>query len=121
VPGIHVFPTTRKKDVDGRDEPGHDIPSRQLALAAKPDPVLRFHLRHLEQTHQHAEPVTPRYPRKVGGSFGNEGRGLIRPAIPQRIVGSRTPVPARGWACSPAPCLGQKIASNGCLMRKCAF
>jgi hypothetical protein len=24
VPGIHVFGATRKKDVDGRDEPGHD-------------------------------------------------------------------------------------------------
>jgi len=24
VPGIHVFATLRKKDVDGRDEPGHD-------------------------------------------------------------------------------------------------
>ena len=24
VPGIHVFGTTGKKDVDGRDKPGHD-------------------------------------------------------------------------------------------------
>jgi hypothetical protein len=24
VPGIHVFASHRKKDVDGRDEPGHD-------------------------------------------------------------------------------------------------
>jgi hypothetical protein len=24
VPGIHVFTPTRKKDVDGRDKPGHD-------------------------------------------------------------------------------------------------
>jgi hypothetical protein len=24
VPGIHVFTASRKKDVDGRDEPGHD-------------------------------------------------------------------------------------------------
>jgi hypothetical protein len=24
VPGIHVFKTPSKKDVDGRDEPGHD-------------------------------------------------------------------------------------------------
>jgi hypothetical protein len=24
VPGIHVFAATRKKDVDGRDKPGHD-------------------------------------------------------------------------------------------------
>jgi hypothetical protein len=24
VPGIHVFVAARKKDVDGRDKPGHD-------------------------------------------------------------------------------------------------
>jgi hypothetical protein len=24
VPGIHVFGTTWKEDVDGRDKPGHD-------------------------------------------------------------------------------------------------
>jgi hypothetical protein len=24
VPGIHVFSRPRKKDVDGRDKPGHD-------------------------------------------------------------------------------------------------
>ena len=24
VPGIHVFAPTSKKDVDGRDKPGHD-------------------------------------------------------------------------------------------------
>ena len=24
VPGIHVFVTTSKEDVDGRDKPGHD-------------------------------------------------------------------------------------------------
>jgi hypothetical protein len=24
VPGIHVFVPTSKKDVDGRDKPGHD-------------------------------------------------------------------------------------------------
>jgi hypothetical protein len=24
VPGIHVLPAARSKDVDGRDEPGHD-------------------------------------------------------------------------------------------------
>ena len=24
VPGIHVLRTNRKRDVDGRDEPGHD-------------------------------------------------------------------------------------------------
>jgi hypothetical protein len=27
VPGIHDFNTSRKTDVDGRDEPGHDVES----------------------------------------------------------------------------------------------
>jgi hypothetical protein len=30
VPGIHVF-ATQKKDVDGRDEPGHDGINRTIA------------------------------------------------------------------------------------------
>jgi hypothetical protein len=25
VPGIHVFAASTKKDVDGRDKPGHDV------------------------------------------------------------------------------------------------
>jgi hypothetical protein len=24
VPGVHVFPPSRGKDLDGQDEPGHD-------------------------------------------------------------------------------------------------
>ena len=60
--------------------------SRQFLLAAKPDAVLRFHLRHLEQTDQHAEPVAPRYPSQFGDGLGNKGRSLIRPAIPHRII-----------------------------------
>ena len=35
VPGIHVFDALRigKKDVDGRDEPGHDDYGHDLGLA----------------------------------------------------------------------------------------
>jgi hypothetical protein len=29
VPGIHVFPSDRAKDVDGRDKPGHDDVDRR--------------------------------------------------------------------------------------------
>jgi hypothetical protein len=39
VPGIHVFGSTGKKDVDGRDKPGHDedysvklLPKPQIAI-----------------------------------------------------------------------------------------
>jgi hypothetical protein len=40
VPGIHVFADPDKKDVDGRDEPGHDAVGIglgvSLALARRP-------------------------------------------------------------------------------------
>jgi len=39
VPGIHVFGTISKKDVDGRDKPGHDgsvsVSSSSLRAKAK--------------------------------------------------------------------------------------
>ena len=38
VPGIHVFVSTSKKDVDGRDKPGHDEPIESA----------RFHRLHFE-------------------------------------------------------------------------
>lgn len=76
--------------------------SRQLVFAPKSQPLLGFHLRHLEQTDQHAEFVAPRHPRQFGDRLCNEGRGLLRPAI-RRIVVSRTPVPARTWGLPPFP------------------
>ena len=70
--------------------------SRQPALAAKPDALLGFQLRHLEQSDQHAELVAPRQSGQFGNRFRDEARGLIRPAIPGRIIGWRRPTPARG-------------------------
>jgi len=55
---------------------------RQIAFAAKPQVFRRFHLRHLEQVAEHLEPVTPRQPRQLDEVFRDQGRGLIRPAIP---------------------------------------
>jgi hypothetical protein len=86
---------------------------RQIAFAAQPDALFGFHLRHFEQTDQHAELVTPRDPSQLGGGLRDEGCGLIRPAI-LRIIGSRTPP---GCGRSPAACLGQKITSNRCLLK----
>src|SRR6202011_2136303 len=63
----------------------------------------------------------PRHAREIGDGLGNEGRGLIRPAVPQRIVGSRTAIPALGWTGSPAPCLGQKTTSQPEYCRKIPF
>jgi hypothetical protein len=78
-------------------------------FAARPEAFLCFHLHHFEQTDEQAEIVAPRHPDEVGDSFPNKGRGLIRAAIPGRIIGSRTAIPARGCARSPAPCFGQKL------------
>jgi hypothetical protein len=52
--------------------------------------------------------VLPRDPSQLGDGFRNECRGLVRPAIPHGIIGSRTPIPALGCAGPPAPCLSQK-------------
>jgi hypothetical protein len=35
VPGIHVFASPSKKDVDGRDKPGHDEKKRIFSQAQK--------------------------------------------------------------------------------------
>jgi hypothetical protein len=59
---------------------------RQTPLAAKPEALLGFQLRHPEQEAQHLEPVAPRQPRQIGRGLGNEGRGLIRPTIQTRFI-----------------------------------
>jgi hypothetical protein len=82
-------------------------PSRQLPVAAQPDALLGFHSGHLEQKDQHAEPMAPRQPGQIGNGFSNEGGGLVRPAIPRRILNSRAAIPAPGSAGSAPPCLGQ--------------
>jgi hypothetical protein len=35
VPGIHVLPDAEKKDVDGRDKPGHDVGSLTMDARIK--------------------------------------------------------------------------------------
>src|ERR1700676_1668448 len=87
--------------------------SRYLPLAAQPDALFGFHLRHLEQPDQHAELVTPRHPRQSGDALRDEDCSLLRPAILHQIIVSRTAIPARGWARSPPPCLGQKLRPVG--------
>jgi hypothetical protein len=51
---------------------------------------------------EHVELVAPRQPGKIGKVFGDEGHRFIRPAvlrsIPVWLLGSRTPIPARGRA-----------------------
>src|ERR1700719_66061 len=68
--------------------------SRQIALAAKPDALLCFHLGHLKQTDQDIEVMTPRHAGKIGDGLRDEGHCFIRSAISGRIIGWRTPIPA---------------------------
>ena len=84
----------------------------QLPLAAQPDPLLGFQLRHLEQRHEDAKLVAPRQQGQIGDGFRDEARGLIRPALPGRIIDWRRADPARGRARPPASCLGQKDPPN---------
>jgi hypothetical protein len=37
VPGIHVLTASSRKDVDGRDKPGHDEKDNQARHAARPE------------------------------------------------------------------------------------
>jgi hypothetical protein len=71
---------------------------------------LGFQLRHPQEMAEHVEPVALRQPGQFRGGFGNECRGLVRPAIAARFIGSREPIFASG--CAPPPVaffLGQKL------------
>ena len=96
----------------GVSRPERRCALRQIALAAQPDALVRFHLRHLEQRGEHVELVAPRYPREVGDGLCNEGRGLVRSALSGRIIGSRTLIAARGWPRSPARFFAQNSCSK---------
>lgn len=115
---MRFFTKSRGKGFAGRIQ---GLRSRQPVFAAKPDMLFRFHPRHIEQPNQHAELVASRHLRQFGCYFRNEGGGLIRAAIALRIIGSRTAIPARGCALSPAPCLGQKLLPVPCLGEKMLF
>jgi hypothetical protein len=42
VPGIHVFVSISKKDVDGRDKPGHDENCLNLRRLESPEDMARL-------------------------------------------------------------------------------
>jgi hypothetical protein len=67
VPGIHVLDPWSKKDVDGRDEPGHDEIERASRLV-----LLRVEQRH-RRIHDHfdqADAVMRKAALKRGRKFG---------------------------------------------------
>jgi hypothetical protein len=112
-----------KNDVDGRDEarPRRNKESGQIALAAEPSTFLRFHLCHFEQADEHAKPVPPRQPGEGSGGLGDEGRGLIRPAISRLFVGLRPPLLVRGCGRPATLYLGQKNIQGRVLLRGTLF
>src|SRR5258708_28746525 len=61
VPGIHVL-TTNKKDVDGRDEPGHD--GKYFGFVEQDDPPHR----HPDRTDRDPDVVA------AGGTDGGDGK-----------------------------------------------
>lgn len=81
--------------------------SRQVPLATEPQAFLGFELGHLEQKIEHVELVPSRQRSQFRGRLGNEGCGLVRPAIARWAVASRTPAPALVRASSPATGLDQ--------------
>jgi hypothetical protein len=83
--------------------------SRQLALAAQPQPLFGFELHHPEQVAQDLQPVAPGQFAQIGNSLRDEGHGLVRAALPTLFIGWRSPIPARSLALPAAPCLAQKI------------
>jgi hypothetical protein len=58
-----------------------------------------------EQMAEHLEPVALRQFDQFDNSFGDEGHGLVRAALPISFFGWRSPIPARSAAAS----LAQKI------------
>ena len=65
-------------------------------------------LGHPQEMTEQIESVAPRQPREIRRRLGDEGRGLIRPALSARFLGSRTSLRAFGRALWAALDLGQK-------------
>jgi hypothetical protein len=81
---------------------------------------LGLQLRHPEEMTEQIKPVASRQPREIRRGLGDEGRGLIRPALSTWFLGSRTSLRAFGcalWALG----LGQKITSNPVYYRRIPF
>src|ERR1700730_7505072 len=67
------------------------------------------------------ESVAPRQPGEIRRCLGDEGRGLIRPALSTRFLGSRTSLRVFGRALWAALDLGQKITSKPCIFEMHLF
>ena len=68
--------------------------SRQLALAAQPQALFGLELRHAEQMAEDLEPVALGEFGQFGNGLRDEGHGLVRAALPNRLIRWRSPIPA---------------------------
>jgi len=96
-----------RNDVE-RAAPASAPTSRQLPLAAKPQTLFRFELRHSEQMPEDLELVSLGQFSQIGNGLRDEGRGLIRAALPIGVFSLRSTIPARSCALPAAPSLAQK-------------
>ena len=88
-------------------------PSRQLALAAQPQPFFGFELRHPQEMVEHVEAMTTGQFDQFGNSLRDEGYSLVRAALlPPWLIGLRSPIPDRSLALSAARTLVKKAASK---------
>ena len=72
----------------GRDDLPADT-SRQLALAAQPQPFFGFELRHPQEMVEHVEAMTTGQFDQFRNSLRNEGYGLVRAALlPPWLIGA---------------------------------
>ena len=67
VPGIHVFVSTSKKDVDGRDKPGHDEPIESA----------RFHRLHFRAGLSQSQELRPQNLQSLDKNHDAEFVGLV--------------------------------------------
>ena len=88
--------------VPGRDDLPADT-SRQLALAAQPQPFFGFELRHRQEMAEHVEAMTTGQFDQFRNSLRNEGYGLVRAALlPPWLIGLQSPISDRSLALSAA-------------------
>ena len=83
-----------RNDVERAAQAGAAKVSRKLALAAKPQALFRFELRHREQVAEDLELVAFGQSAQFGNGLRDEGHSLIRAALPIGHLCSRSAIPA---------------------------
>src|SRR5262245_5932485 len=84
-------------------------PSRQLALAAQPQPLFGFELCHAQEMAQNLQPVAFREFHQFGNSLRNEGHGLVGAALLAGFIQLRSLLPTGSGALPTASRPSQKF------------